>query len=80
MALIGALGLWMSAARATAGQLDLSPRERTAEAVLGVLTSNWTFVMVSANGHLLAALQPSVPLLVIPVAGLVLAASEGACR
>ena len=77
MALIGALGLWMSAARATAGQLDLSPRERTAEAVLGVLTSNWTFVMVSANGLLLAALQPSVPLLVIPVAGLALAVVRG---
>jgi len=77
MALIGALGFWTSAAKATAGQLELSPRERTAEAVLGVLTTNWTFVMVSANGLLIAALQPSVPLLVIPVAGLAVAAVRG---
>ena len=74
VALIGALRLWTSAAGATAGQLDLSPRERTAEAVLGVLTSNWTFVMVSANGLLIAAAQASVPLLAIPVAGLAAAA------
>ena len=77
MALIGALGLWTSAAKATARHLDLSPRERTAEAVLGVLTTNWTFVMVSTNGLLIAALQSSVPLLVIPVAGLALAAVRG---
>ncbi len=77
MALIGALGLWRSAVKATAGHLDLSHRERTAEAVLGVLTTNWTFVMVSANGILLAALQSSVALLVIPIANLPLAVIRG---
>jgi len=35
-----------------------------------LLTSNWTFVMVSANGLLIAAAQASLPLLAIPVAGL----------
>ena len=76
MALIGALGLWRYAAKATAAQLDLSPRERTAEAVLGVLATNCAFVVVSANGLVIAALQSSVPLLVIPVACL----SAGAVR
>ena len=76
MALIGALGLWRYAAKATAAQLDLSPRERTAEAVLGVLATNWAFVVVSANSLLIAALQSSIPLLVIPVACL----SAGAVR
>jgi hypothetical protein len=77
MALISALRLWTSAAKATARQLDLSPRERTAEVVLGVLTRNWAFVMASANGLWIAALQSSVPLLVIPVACLAVAPIQG---
>jgi hypothetical protein len=44
--------------------------------VLGVLATNWAFVVVSANSLLIAALQSSVPLLVIPVACL----SAGAVR
>jgi hypothetical protein len=77
LALMGAFALWTFAAQATAGQLDLSPRERSAEAVLGALTSNGTLVMVSANSIVIAAVQSSVPLLVIPVACLSAAAVRG---
>ena len=77
MALLGALRLWTSAAQAAGRQLDLSPRERSAEAALGVLTSNGVFVIVSANGILIAATLSSVPLLIVPAAGLPLAVVRG---
>jgi hypothetical protein len=77
LALMGALGLWVSAARATARQLDLSPRERSAEAVLGVLTLNGVSVMAAANVTLIAAIHSSVSLLLLAVAGLVPMAVRG---
>ncbi len=77
LALMGALGLWVSAARATARQLDLSPRQRSAEAVLGVLTLNGVTVMASANTTLIAAVHSSVSLLFLAVAGLAAAAVRG---
>ena len=77
LALMGALGLWVSAARATARQLDLSPRQRSAEAVLGVLTLNGVTVMASANITLIAAVHSSVSLLLLAVAGLVPTAVRG---
>jgi hypothetical protein len=77
LALMAALGLWAFAARATARQLDLSPRQRSAEAVLGVLTLNGVTVMSSANVTLIAAVHSSVSLLFLAVAGLAAAAVRG---
>ncbi len=75
--LIGAVGLWTSAARATARQLDLSPRERSSEAVLGALTLNGAAVMFYSYCILFAAAQSSVPWLLLPVAGLASTAARG---
>jgi hypothetical protein len=80
LALMGALGLWASAARATARQLDLSPRERSAEAVLSVLTLNGVSVMSSANVMLIAAVHSSVSLLLLAIAGLGAVALRGRTR
>jgi hypothetical protein len=70
LALTGTLGLWASTAKVTARQLDLSPRERSAEAVLGALTLNGVSVMASANVTLIAAVHSSVSLLLLAIAGL----------
>jgi hypothetical protein len=77
LALMVALRLWASAVTATAGRLDLSATGRTAEARLGVLTSNAAFVMLNANVILLAALQSSVPMLLLGVGGLATAGVRG---
>jgi hypothetical protein len=70
LALTGALGLWATTAKVTATQLDLSPRKRSAEAVLGALTLNGVSVMASANVTLIAAVHSSVSLLLLAIAGL----------
>ena len=77
LALMVALGLWASAAKVTATHLDLSPRERSAGAVLGALTLNGTSAMISASVIVIAAVHASVPLLLLAVAGLASAAVRG---
>ncbi|MGH3256750.1 MAG: hypothetical protein ACRDOU_15380 [Streptosporangiaceae bacterium] len=77
LALMGALWLCASAAKATARQLDLSPRQQSAEAALGVLTFNGITVMASANVTLIAAVHSSVSLVLLAVAGLAGAGVRG---
>jgi len=77
LALVCAVGLWTSAAKATARQLDLSPRERSSEAVLGALTLNGASVMFYSYCILFAAAQSSVPWLLLPVVGLASTAVRG---
>jgi MFS family permease len=77
LALMVALRLWRSAATATARQLNLSPRGRTAEARLGALTSTAASVMLFANAIVLAAIQSSLLMLLLGVTGLAAAAVRG---
>jgi hypothetical protein len=77
LALMIALGLWASAANATARHLDLSPRERSAGAVLGALTLNGAFAMISATVLVNAAVESSLPTLLLAVASLATAAVRG---
>jgi hypothetical protein len=77
LALMVALGLWRSAATATARQLDLSPTGRIAGARLGALTSTAASVMLATDVIVFAALQSSVLLLVVGVSGLAAAALRG---
>jgi hypothetical protein len=60
-----ALGLWTSAATAAAKQLDLSPRVRAAEKRLGAAADPAVSVMISVTTLFYAAVQSSVPLLLL---------------
>ena len=80
LALMAAFGLWASTAKVTARQLDLSPRQRSAEAVLRVLAFNGITVMASVNVTVIAAVHYSVSLVFLAVAGLTGAAVRGSMQ
>jgi hypothetical protein len=65
LALAVTIGLWASAAAVTARYLKLTPRVRTAELVLGSVTSIALGVAVSTNSFWLSATQASVPWLIV---------------
>ena len=65
-----ALGLWASAAKATATHLDLPLRVRVGEMVLGVVTTTAVSVMMGCYIILSSAIYSSVPLLLLGVAAL----------
>jgi hypothetical protein len=73
LALIVALGLWASAARATAKQLKLTPRARAAQLLLAAVTGIAALTIVPANVVWTAAIQSSLAWLVVAVANLALA-------
>ena len=73
-----ALGLWASAAAATAKHLKLAPRARAAQLLLAAVTLTAALAIVSANIIWLAAIQSSLPWLVVGVANLAWWAST--CR
>ena len=70
LALVVALGLWASAAAATAKHLKLAPRARAAQLLLAAVTLTAALTIVSANLFWLAAIQSSLPWLVFGVANL----------
>jgi hypothetical protein len=70
LALMVALGLWASAAAATAKHLKLAPRARAAQLLLAAVTLTAALVIVSANIFWLAAIQSSLAWLVVGVANL----------
>jgi hypothetical protein len=70
VALVAALGLWASAAAATAKHLNLATRARAAQPLLAAVTMTTALAMVSANTIWLAATQSSLPWLVVGVANL----------
>lgn len=70
LALVVALGLWASAAAATAKHLKLAPRARAAQLLLAAVTLTAALVIVSANIFWLAAIQSSLAWLVVGVANL----------
>jgi hypothetical protein len=70
VALVAALGLWASAAAATAKHLKLATRARAAQPLLAAVTMTAVLAMVSANTIWLAAIQSSLPWLVVGVANL----------
>ncbi len=71
-ALVAALGLWASAATATAKHLKLATRARAAQPLLAAVTVTAAFAIVPANIIWLAATQSSLPWLVVGVANLAL--------
>jgi hypothetical protein len=72
LALVVALGLWASAAGATAKHLKLATRARAAQPLLAAVTATAALVIVPANLIWLAVVQSSLPWLVVGVADLVL--------
>jgi hypothetical protein len=72
LALVVALGLWASAARATAKHLKLAPGARATQLLLAAVTVIASFTIVSANAIWLAAAQSSLVWLVVGVANLAL--------
>ena len=72
LALIVMLGLWASAAAATAKHLKLTPQARAAQLLLGASGLTAAFAIVPADILWLAAIQPSLPWLVVGVADLAL--------
>jgi len=72
LALTVALGLWASAATAAAKHLKLSPRARGVQLILTAVTLTAASAMVSANVIWLAAVQASVPWLVVGIGTLIL--------
>ena len=70
LALVVALGLWASAAAATAKHLKLAPRARAAQLLLAAVTLTAALAIVSANIIWLAAIQSSLAWLVVGVANL----------
>jgi hypothetical protein len=60
-----ALGLWTSVAAAAARHLDLSPTVRAAEKRLGAAADPAVAVMISVTTIFYAAVQSSVPLLLL---------------
>ncbi len=70
LALMIALGLWASAAAATAKHLKLAPRARAAQPLLAAVTLAAALAIVPANAIWLAAIQSSLPWLVVGVANL----------
>lgn len=80
LGLMVALGLWTSAAAATARHLDLSPRVRAAQMVLGGVTAATASVMLSVNLIWLSAIQSSVPMLLLGIAGLAVLIPTAAMR
>jgi hypothetical protein len=75
LALVVAFGLWASAAAATAKHLKLAPRARAAHLLLAAVTVTAALAIVPANVIWLAAIQSSLPWLVV---GLVTLAVVGA--
>jgi hypothetical protein len=73
LALVVALGLWASAAAATAKHLKLAPRARAAQLLLAAVTLIAEVAIVSAYTIWLAAIQSSLAWLVVGVANLALA-------
>jgi hypothetical protein len=72
VALVVAFGLWASAAAATAKHLKLAPRARAAQLLLAAVTVTGLLTIVTANTIWLAAIQSSLPWLVVGVANLAL--------
>ncbi len=72
LALVVALGLWASAAAATAKHLKLAPRARAAQLLLAAVTLIATLAIVAANAIWFAAIQSSLAWLVVGVANLAL--------
>jgi len=72
LALVAALGLWASAATATAKHLKLGTRARAAQPLLAAVTLTAAFAIVPANLIWLAAIQSSLAWLVVGVANLAL--------
>ena len=70
LALMVAIGLWISAAVATARHLHLSPRVRAAQMMLGAVTSIAVSVMLAVNIIWWSAIQSSVLLLLLGTTGL----------
>ena len=70
LALVVALGLWASTAAATAKHLKLAPRARAAQLLLAPVTLTAALALVPANVILLAAIQSSLPWLVVGMANL----------
>jgi hypothetical protein len=70
LALVAAFGLWASAAAATAKHLTLTPRARAAQLLLTAVTAAAALAIVPANVIWLAAIQSSLPWLVIGLATL----------
>jgi hypothetical protein len=70
--LVAASGLWLSAAAATAKQLKLTTRARAAQPVLAAVTVTAASAIIPANLIWLAAIQSSLPWLVVGVANLAL--------
>jgi hypothetical protein len=73
LALVVALGLWASAAAATAKHLKLAPRARAAQLLLAEVTLTSAVAIVSAYTIWLAVIQSSLAWLVLGVANLALA-------
>jgi hypothetical protein len=65
-----AFGLWARAAKATVRHLDLALRVRVGEMMLAVVTATAVSVMLAFNVILSSAIDSSVPLLLLGVAGL----------
>jgi hypothetical protein len=72
VALAAAFGLWASAAAATAKHLKLATRARAAQPLLAAVTLTAGFAIVSANIIWLAAIQSSLPWLVVGVTSVAL--------
>jgi hypothetical protein len=72
LALVAAFGLWTSVAAATAKHLKLAPWARAAQLLLAAVTVTAVLTMVTANTIWLAAVQSSLPWLVVGVANLAL--------
>lgn len=70
VALVAALGLWASAAAATAKHLKLADRARAAQPLLASVTLTAASAIVPANIIWLAAIQSSLPWLVVGAANL----------
>ena len=70
LALVVALGLWASAAAATAKHLKLAPRARAAQLLLAAVTLIAALAIVSANSIWLAVIQSSLAWLVVGLANL----------
>jgi len=72
LALVVALGLWASAAHATAKHLKLAPRTRAAQLLLAAVTVIAALTIVPANIMWTAAIQSSLAWLAVGVANLAL--------
>jgi hypothetical protein len=73
LALVVALGLWASAAAATAKHLKLAPRARAAQLLLAAVTLIAGLAIMSAYSVWLAVIQSSLAWLVVGLANLALA-------